>query len=128
MLRTVQHILLSFGVIWAGAFAAQADVRLVMVEEPGCYWCARWEHEIGDIYPKTSEGRIAPLRKIEIHGPEVKDFALKGPPAFTPTFILVDDNTEIGRLEGYPGDEFFWTMIQALISKLPAEKRVDPAF
>ncbi len=46
-----------------------AEVRLMMVEELGCPWCERWKAEIGPIYPKTAEGRIAPLFKVMIHDP-----------------------------------------------------------
>lgn len=127
MPRLIKQALLSFTLLLASGFSALAEVRLVMVEEQGCFWCARWEREIGPIYPKTAEGRIAPLRKVEIHGPEIKEFDLKGPPAYTPTFILVNDGAEVGRLEGYPGDEFFWFMIQKIIEKLPEEQRIDPA-
>jgi len=127
MAALVARVFFVLSMFGAMAFQASAEVRLVMIEEDGCFWCARWEREIGPIYPKTSEGRIAPLRKVEIYGPEIKEFDFKSTPTFTPTFILVKDNVEVGRLEGYPGDEFFWTMIQRLIQMLPEEVQADPA-
>jgi len=127
MAAFIYRTIVSVSLLLAGALSAQADVELVMVEEPGCFWCARWDREIGPIYPKTAEGRIAPLRKVEIYGPEIKDLDLKGRPAYTPTFILINDGAEVGRLEGYPGDDFFWHMIQQIIEKLPEEQRADPA-
>ena len=39
--------------------AALADTALIMVEEKGCVWCARWNDEISHIYPKTDEGKAA---------------------------------------------------------------------
>ena len=30
------------------------------------------------------------------------------PIRYTPTFVLAEDGKEVGRIEGYPGDEFFW--------------------
>ncbi|MGV6812706.1 MAG: hypothetical protein ACWA47_10695 [Brevirhabdus sp.] len=127
MVTFVKRALVGAFFVGASAIQAVADVQLIMIEETGCFWCARWEREIGPIYPKTVEGRIAPLHKVEIHTSEVKQFDLKSPPTYTPTFILVNDGREVGRLEGYPGDEFFWTMIQNLIELLPAEQKVDPA-
>ena len=38
---------------------------------------------------------------------------------FTPTFILVEGGEEIGRIEGYPGEHFFWPMLGQLLKKLP---------
>jgi len=37
---------------------------------------------------------------------------------YTPTFVLVDKGKEIGRIRGYPGEGFFWGLLQQLISKL----------
>jgi hypothetical protein len=30
------------------------------------------------------------------------------PPTMTPTFIIVIDGKEVGRIVGYPGQELFW--------------------
>lgn len=88
-------------------------VDLVMVEETGCVYCARWHEEIGPIYPKTSEGRFAPLRRVELGETEALD--LQRRVIFTPTFLIVEDGTELARLEGYPGEDFFWPLLaQAL--------------
>ncbi len=88
--------------------------ELVMVEQAGCHWCARWDDEIAHIYPKTEEGRIAPLRRVDLRQlPEEITFTSK--PVFTPTFVLVQDGEELGRLEGYNGDEFFWFLLAKLI-------------
>jgi len=45
---------------------ARAETVLLMAEEDGCYWCARWHDEIADTYPKTDEGMRAPLRRYDI--------------------------------------------------------------
>lgn len=95
---------------------AAAETYLLMAEEAGCFWCARWNAEISQIYPKTAEGRIAPLRRYDLHGetPAV-DFD-KGV-HFTPTFILVQDGKEAGRLEGYPGEDFFWGLLAMMFER-----------
>ena len=97
-----------------GAASSQA-AEMVLVEEIGCPWCAKWHREIGPIYPKTEEGKIAPLRTIDIseRNPDTFDYARRV--VFTPTFVLVDDGRELGRLEGYAGDEFFWVMLAKLL-------------
>ena len=35
----------------ARAIGGGAAYELVMVEEHGCPWCARWNAEIGPVYP-----------------------------------------------------------------------------
>lgn len=96
---------------------ARADLTLVMVEQDGCPWCARWDAEIAPAYPKTEEGRAAPLRRIDLHEPIPDDLDLESAPRLTPTFILVDDGEEIGRMEGYPGEDFFWPMLARLLER-----------
>lgn len=96
--------------------ALHAQTVLLMAEEPGCYWCERWTEEIGPIYPKTAEGQAAPLVKFDIlQPPEHVKFAMRI--NFTPTFILVQDDVEIGRIEGYPGEDFFWGLLGQLIDQ-----------
>ena len=97
--------------------APAAAMELLMVERPGCAWCARWTREVGPVYAKTEEGRRAPLRRIDIDAaPAGVD--LKAPLLFTPTFVLVDKGKEIGHIEGYTDEAFFYAYLNGLIAKL----------
>jgi hypothetical protein len=108
------------------ATPALAEVRLMMVEEAGCVWCARWNAEVGDAYALTSEGRIAPLLRADRNAGPPEGVTLDRPAVFTPTFVLLNDGAEVGRIEGYPGEDFFWPMLDSLIASLPAALREDP--
>lgn len=120
--------IISLGLLGVFLSTAQigAQVRLMMVEELGCQWCAKWQAEIGPIYPKTSEGRIAPLFKVMINDPLQDGIVLKSPPIYTPTFILLNDGQEVGRIEGYQSDDFFWWFMETMIKKLPENVQIDP--
>lgn len=98
------------------ATVARADTQLMMAEEPGCIWCARWNAEIGPVYDKTGEGAAAPLRRVDITGPVPNDITLLRPVNFTPTFILLIDGQEVSRLEGYPGEDFFWGLLGQMLN------------
>lgn len=103
--------------IWvasAPAFAAE----LVMVEEQGCMWCDRWNDEIGVVYHMTDEGRAAPLRRVEADALPA-DITFASTPRYTPTFVLVEGGVEVGRIEGHPGEDFFWPLLNRLLDKLP---------
>ena len=97
--------------------AAPAETFLLMAEEDGCVWCARWNAEVGDAYAKTAEGDAAPLRRYDIRGdlPDGVDLAMRV--RFTPTFILVRQGREVDRIEGYPGEEFFWGMLEMMLER-----------
>lgn len=104
-----------FLVICAGA--ARAEMALLMVEAPGCVWCARWNAEIGPAYPNTAEGRRAPLRRVDLSDSWPGDLAGIARERVTPTFILVNGATEVGRLRGYPGPDFFWPLLAEMLAK-----------
>ena len=103
--------------------SAAAETYLLMAEEDGCFWCARWNKEIAPIYPKTAEGKSAPLQRYDIHS-ETPDVVFKTRVHYTPTFILVSDGTEVGRIEGYPGEDFFWGLLTMMFeaAKIPLDQ------
>jgi thioredoxin-related protein len=106
--------------------ASVADAaELVMFRRDGCSWCARWDREIGPIYPKSDIGRRVPLRKIDLDRNSAASILLHGRIHYTPTFVLAENGAELGRIEGYPGEAFFWGLLQQLVERLPAAKGVS---
>jgi thioredoxin-related protein len=94
-------------------FLALASIRadayeLVMFGKAGCVWCARWEREVGQIYPAQEEGRIAPLQRVDIRDQGRIGLDLEEPVVYTPTFVLSENGVEIGRITGYQGEDMFW--------------------
>ncbi len=94
-----------------------AETTLLMAQEPGCIWCARWNSEISAIYPKTGEGAAAPLRRINIQDDLPADIMLDRRINFTPTFVLLVDGEERNRIEGYPGADFFWGLLARMLDQ-----------
>ncbi len=125
MLNRLVYILASL--FWVNAAPLLAGPYLLMAEENGCYWCARWHDQIGPIYPKTDEGRAAPLERYDLHSEE-PDVEFARRVHFTPTFILVVDGVETGRIEGYPGEDFFWGLLGELLTQAGVEPlpRAEP--
>jgi hypothetical protein len=109
--------------VWVGQVFWQPGVEaaeLVMFDRAGCAWCLRWEKEIGPIYPKTEEGRRLPLRQVSLDRPLPADLALATPVRYTPTFVILDEGQEIGRITGYIGEYAFWGLLSEMVAKLPA--------
>jgi len=90
--------------------------ELLMVEQQGCYYCLEWKDEIGPIYPKTQEGKFAPIKFIDITEVD-KMVGLQRDVVFTPTFILFEKENERARLEGYPGEDFFWALLKIMLEQ-----------
>ena len=104
---------------------AQA-AELVMFEQKGCVWCQKFDREIAPAYDKTSEGRRAPLRRLDIAQPVPPELIFIKRERFTPVFVLVDGGREIGRIRGYPGDTFFWGLLANLIERLDRGESAAP--
>ena len=116
----LRHALAIACLSWGQAVVAQdvaPPMELVMVEQRGCAYCARWDAEIAPIYPKTEEAARAPLRRIDLRAPVPDDLSLSRPAVFTPTFVLVLDGAEVDRIEGYPGPDFFWALLNDMLAK-----------
>lgn len=116
---TIKALLLALAV--AAAWPSYASgARLVMLEEGGCYWCERWDEEVGVAYGKTTEGKCAPLQRVDIHGTLPADLKSLQRGNYTPTFVLISNRgEEVGRIRGYPGEEFFYPLLSQLLKRLP---------
>jgi hypothetical protein len=104
----------------APAFAAE----LLMFEEDGCVWCARWDAEVAPDYGASPAGRLAPLHRYDLRRDPLPDgLELDARVRYTPTFVLVDRGHEVGRITGYPGKGAFWTQLDELIARIEPDTR-----
>jgi hypothetical protein len=101
--------------------ASATAAELVMYRRDGCPWCAAWDRVIGPIYAKTSIGQRVPIRFVDLETARAA-ISLIHPIRITPTFVLVEAGQERGRIEGYPGEDFFWGLLETLMRQLPAEQ------
>lgn len=99
---------------FAGENVAQG-VRLLMVVQKGCRFCAAWRREVGPGYAGSRLGRMAPLREVDIDGPWPDGIAIGRRPDATPTFILLKAGQEFDRIEGYDGPDSFQVALRALL-------------
>lgn len=94
-----------------------------MFDDPGCPYCRKWHSEVGSAYRNSDEGRQAPLRVVQVRAGRPSGVTLASPVRYTPTFVLVQDGREIGRVNGYGGADFFWGQLEPLMKKLrPGER------
>lgn len=101
-----------------GEAIADSEFRLLMVEQVGCIYCRMWNNDLAPIYPKTPEGKTAPLQRVDLHKPFPEDITITGgKPLFTPTFILLQDGVEVARIEGYASEDFFWGLLDQALKK-----------
>ncbi|MDP2802175.1 MAG: thioredoxin family protein [Phreatobacter sp.] len=100
----------------AGTAASPAyALELLMFERAGCPWCVRWNREVAPAYEASEEGRIAPLRRINMDRGQPAGLALKLPVHYSPTFVLMHEGREIGRLIGYIDASTFWGLLTKMV-------------
>ena len=112
--QVIVFLTITVGFAW-GPRAAE----LVMFESTMCEWCNMWDEEVGVVYAKTTQGKRAPLRRLDINEEWPKAYGEFRNVEYTPTFILVEDGQVIGRIIGYPGESFFWELLSQLLENLP---------
>lgn len=123
--RFARALTLVVALVLTGPAARAAE--LVMFSRAGCPYCAQFDREIAPIYEKTDEGKVAPLRRVDIYAPIPSDLGSVTVERITPVFALVDQGREIGRIRGYPGEDNFWGLLAGMIGDLPAAdtRKVD---
>lgn len=97
--------------------SAPSDVELVMFERTGCPWCARWEQDVEPVYAKTEFGKVIPLRKVNLDREKAAGLILDLPVRFTPTFVVVRNGKEVGRITGYMNDAAFWGLFEMIAAQ-----------
>ncbi len=120
MIRMLRHTMAAAATLVTLAGPALAEFRLLMVHQPGCVYCQRWEAEVGDAYHLTDEGRAAPVLRADIRHALPEGVTLARPAVFTPTFVLLEDGQERARIEGYPGEDFFWGLLAKMLEEAGA--------
>lgn len=95
--------------------------ELIMFEQAGCTYCQRWDREVGSLYEKTAEAHMLPLRRLHIREQSQAGITLAGPVRYTPTFVIIDNGHEIGRITGYINDDAFWGLLGTYVTKIAPE-------
>ena len=93
-MRTLKGFLAAIALI--GSIGPAFAAELVMYRRQGCPYCEAFD------------------REIDIHAGD-KSVVLQSPIRYTPTFVLVEGGRERARIEGYPGDFFFWPRLENLL-------------
>jgi thioredoxin-related protein len=109
-------LLTAMAVMFAADWVRAAE--LVMFETEGCPYCEKWQQEIGEIYRLTDEAKILALRRIEVTEPLPDDLKHLPDIQFTPTFVVIEGGREVGRVEGYLGEEQFWGLLEEILKRL----------
>ena len=61
------------------------------------------------------------MRPISVHDEPPADLSFIKGVVYTPTFVVVDQGREVGRMVGYITDYFFWEQVALQLKRLDAD-------
>jgi hypothetical protein len=100
-----------------------APAVLLLIEDRGCPYCARWDRDVRQGYLNSEEGRFAPLVRRFRGSPDV---AFVANVIYSPTFVVLANGREVGRIVGYQGPDFFWGDLNPLLARAGFKRATAP--
>jgi len=97
-----------------GVALQSLPAALLLIEDHGCPYCARWDREVREAYQNSPEGRFAPLVR-RFRG--AADVSFVPNVIYSPTFVVLVEGKEAGRIIGYQSADFFWAELDAILAR-----------
>jgi thioredoxin-related protein len=95
------------------------NLQLVVMEAEGCIYCTVFRRDVLPSYEESERGKDMPVRFVDVNDVVKSGIELVQPIDILPTFVVVKDNREVGRIPGYVGPEDFFHSINYLLSSSP---------
>ncbi len=96
-----------------------SNLELVVMEAPGCTYCELFRRDVLPSYQASERAKEMPIRFLDINDITAEDLGLDTAIDIVPTFVVLKDHKEVGRIPGYMGPEYFFHSINHLISSAP---------
>jgi thioredoxin-related protein len=95
------------------------NFELVVMEAPGCTYCTLFRRDVLPSYEASPRAKDMPIRFVDVNDEAAEGLGLQSPVDIVPTFLVLKNNKEVGRIPGYTGPEYFFHTINYLISTAP---------
>jgi thioredoxin-related protein len=130
-MRSVLKLALCLAALLPATFPVRADIdpdapapkagnfQLVVMEAPGCTYCGIFRRDVLPSYEASERAKELPVRFLDVNDQAASGLDLQTPVDIVPTFIVVKDKKEVGRIPGYLGPENFYHAINHLMSATP---------
>lgn len=99
--------------------AATPQMELVVLEVDGCIYCNVFRQRHLANYKASRQGKKIPIRFVNINDPAVGNLGLSQPVGIVPTFVVLQNNQEIGRIPGLVGHHDFYRAIDHITAGVP---------
>lgn len=92
------------------------SAELIVIEVDGCIYCRVFRRDILPAWLASPHSRNVPIRFVDYNGPGASGLPVSGPVKIVPTFIMIKDDREIGRIPGYIGRTEFFRAVTHMLS------------
>jgi len=92
---------------------------MVVLEVPGCIYCNVFRRQLLPTYKSSKQAKRIPIRFVNLNDPALAEIGLTQPVGIVPTFVILEDNQEIGRIPGYMSRHDFFRAIDYILSGRP---------
>lgn len=92
-----------------------SPLQLYVIEAPGCTYCGVFRDDIAPAYVTSERGKELPLNYLDINDLPGTKLTLAAPVDIVPTFVVVKNNTEVGRVSGFVSAEDFYQSVKYIL-------------
>lgn len=93
------------------------NVELLVFEHADCQFCRVFRNDVLPRYRENGQAARAPVRFVSIEHTDTRGLNLHAGIHMVPTFVLMQDGQEVGRIVGYWAPENFFKMISNILAK-----------
>lgn len=95
----------------------QRNMEIIVMEVPGCKYCPLFREHILPTYSASPRAKEMPIRFVDVSAADTSKLKLISPIKTVPTAVLMQNNKEIGRIEGYVGPQDFGRLVSAILGR-----------
>lgn len=96
---------------------SSGGIELLVFEVADCVYCALFRRDVLPNYRRWQPARTVPIRFVDARSAGLMRARLAAPLTTVPTFVVMRDGREAGRISGYFGPAPFFQMITRIIRR-----------
>lgn len=89
--------------------------QLIVFEDDGCIYCRLFRRDVLPRYQTSRRAKSLPIHFVSVRQSEGLRRRLNAPLSVVPTFVVMRNGREIGRIDGYTGPGPFFRLIRRIV-------------
>ena len=90
-------------------------LEVLVFESESCIYCRIFRRDVLPQYLQSKRAKMAPIKFIDVKRVDPKKLGIVAPLTMLPTFVIMREGRERGRINGYLGPEPFFHMVSQIL-------------